>query len=135
MQLDSLGTASESSLMRSLQQLNRVSISTGGKISTGNSAFDPARRENDNLQPGAHKDSTHGSSEPWHLCTPWEQGMISLMPPERVGHSSKTTMNGFCLIPGRHCQHYNARRCGFISHQTFKTSLWGGKKDEKDLPG
>lgn len=82
-------------------------------------------RQNDNPQRQAHKDSAHGSSEPCHLCTPWEQGMISLIAPERVGHSSKITMNGFCLVPGMHCQHYNDQHCGLISHQTFKGSLGG----------
>lgn len=59
--------------------------------------------------------------------------MISLIPPERVGHSSKITTNGFCLIPGMHCQHYNDQHCGLILHQTFKETLRGKKKKKRKM--
>lgn len=53
--------------------------------------------------------------------------MISLIAPGRVTNSSKVRINGFCLVPGMHCQQYNDQHPGLIFHQTFKGSL----RDEK----
>lgn len=132
MQLDSLGIAFKKLFNEKSVRAEQSEHFLRWENKHGQSCVWPcSKRQNDSLQCQAHKDSAHGSSYPCHLCTPWERGLISLLAPGRIRHSSRIIVNGFCVVPRTYCQHYHRQHCGLIFHQTFKRSL--GKWEQISL--